>query len=95
MHAIVLLASAFGAIILVGMALALVNDALEAAVRRGSAVARGARPGAAVPRRAVPAHHPPQFEVGITPSARSKMNATAASKPAGRVSRWRAPGTLT
>lgn len=97
MSAVVVLVVGFGSIIAFGTLLVAVHDLIEAAfARRCELAARGAQGGARFAPRRVPhdGHHLSQFEGGCTPSARSKMYASAASKPAGRVSRWRTPEIL-
>ena len=93
MNAVFFLAVAFGAIILVGTILTALHDLVAHAVAR-----ERARPAPMTttpkPLRIVWRHQSAQLDGGATPSARSKMYATAASNPAGRVSRWRAPGML-
>lgn len=93
MNAVLLLALGFAAIIVIGTALAAAHDLIATSVARATrpevATAALHRPDRA---RSDAAHQSAQLDGGATASARSKMYATAASKPAGRVSRWRAPG---
>jgi hypothetical protein len=90
MTAVLWLAAGFGAIVLVGTVLTAIHDAVAHAVEATRIVAVPARR----PSRTSWPHQSVQLEGGATPSARSKMYATAASNPAGRVSRWRTPGML-
>jgi hypothetical protein len=95
MHAILILFAAFATIALVGTLLAAVHDHLEALARRQPAQDPRPAPGLGSPQRALGRYQRSQFDGATTPSARAKMYSTAALKPAGRVSRWRAPDTLT
>ena len=92
MTAVFSLAVAFGAIILVGTILTALHDAVAHAVARERV--RPSPTTTPTPMRSAWRHQSAQLDGGAMPLARSKMYATAASKPAGRVSRWRAPGML-
>jgi hypothetical protein len=95
MHATVILFVAFATIALVGTLLAAVHDHLEAVVRPQPAQDPRTSPGLRSSQRTLGRYQRSQFDGATTPSARAKMYSTAALKPAGRVSRWRAPDTLT
>jgi hypothetical protein len=95
MHAIVVLFAAFATIALVGTLLAAVHDHLEAVVVRRPAQEPRSASRLLPPQRALGRYQRSQFDGATTLSARAKMYSTAALKPAGRVSRWRAPDTLT
>jgi hypothetical protein len=95
-NAVLWLAFGFGTIVLVGTLLVAVHDAIARAIVAAPGSALG-RPRVGSPRHVglvSSRYQSAQLEGGGTPSARSKMYATAAANPAGRVSRCRAPGTF-
>jgi hypothetical protein len=95
MGAIVILFITFAAIGVLATLLAAVHDLVEAAVVATRSSRPHATAGQARPARPARSYQLSQFDGAGTPFMRPKMYSTAALKPAGRVSRCRAPGTLT
>jgi hypothetical protein len=91
------LAAGFAGIIATGTLLVAVHDVIAGRVAATPAPAAGTRPpgGCGPETCGATRHSMTQLDGAAMRSTRSWIQATAASKPAGRVSRWRAPGTLT